>query len=99
MVCPPVREIIYSLKLVDYLVQADNHGITTTCLFPFETDCFLQQWGEGGFGGYSGYNKIAMSDRIFFFFFKREGWHSFVESNVVIFKCFALLGGHHLSEK
>ena len=30
-VCPPVRKIIHSLKLADYLhVQADKHGITIT---------------------------------------------------------------------
>ena len=31
MVCPPVQEIILTLKLVDYLLlQADNHGINIT---------------------------------------------------------------------
>ena len=32
MVCPSVREIIHSLKLVDYLLlQGTNHGLTIIC--------------------------------------------------------------------
>ena len=31
MLCPPIRSIIRSLKLVDYLsVQADNHAVSLT---------------------------------------------------------------------
>ena len=34
MVCPPVRSIIYSLKLVDYLsIQADNHFLYSTFFY------------------------------------------------------------------
>ena len=57
--------------------------------------------GEGDFGGYSGYNKIAMSDTIFYYFFSLSGKVGTLSlgSNAVIFKVFALLGGHHLSEK
>ena len=38
MVCPPVRSIIHSLKLVDYLsVQADNPcSVTSTDAYIFE---------------------------------------------------------------
>ena len=34
MVCPPVRSIIHSLKLVGYLsVQADKHALSSTELW------------------------------------------------------------------